>query len=288
MGKHIELLVDDLTEGVQNFAFTPSPIENQISVHYNQMSPFVKERFDFSEEKVRLMNEKVPEVESIKNEELSESSSHYGNSSKHLSYSESQDTLHSCTNSITESDLNANVLDASECDGCSKKLDKKKNKPLSSGQKDGSVSPSYFSDSSDSEESFSSLAEDILPNKVDDSSCDNVKISITDVHQNISNKRTESEKIHSPPCSQLSEGSSNSIAFLKASTPRIPSQSAAIPMTDDSLQSLPEGGFYGIGRHKDGSDLGKSFLITYKNSFWSFLLLYVKKSFEIRFLLSFI
>ena len=259
MGKHVELLVDDVTEGVQNFAFTPSPIENQISMHYNQISPFVKDKFDFSEEKVRLMNEKVPEVEGIKTEELSESSSHYGNSSKHLSYSESQDTLHSCTNSITESDLNANVLDTSECDDRSKKVEEKKSKSLSCRQKDGSISPSYFSDSSDSEESFSSLAEDVLPNKIDGSSCDNVKISITDVHQNISNKRTENEKFHSPPCSQLSEGSSNSTAFLKASTPRVPSQSAAIPMTDDSLQSLPEGGFYGIGRHKDGSDLGNTF-----------------------------
>lgn len=269
MGKHVELLVDEATEGIQNFAFSPSPSENPISVHFNQLSPFVKEKFEYTEEKVQDINTKMADGDCPKVEELSESSSHYGNSSKQLSYSESQDTLHSCTNSITESDLNANMLEPSECDESPKKLEKLKVKSQGTEQKD--VSLSYFSDSSDSEESYSSLAEDFLPNKLDSSPCDNLKAPscLLDVHNSTNNKKTESEKYHSPPCSRLSESSSNSLALIKSSTPKIPSQSAAMPMTDDSLQSLPEGGFYGIGRHKDGTDLGK-FILFYL--FYSFVL----------------
>lgn len=276
MGKHVELLVDEATEGIQNFAFSPSPSENQLSMHFNQLSPFLKDKFEFSEDKVSL-NDKVIELETSKNEELSESSSHYGNSSKHLSYSESQDTLHSCTNSITESDLNANVLEPSDCEEYPKKSEERKTrrKSLSCEHKDSNVSLSYFSESSDSEESFSSLAEDFLPNKVDSSSSDNGKVPINIAEVQLSSKKVETDKFHSPPCSRLSESSSNSVGLMKSSTPRIPSQSAAIPMTDDSLQSLPEGGFYGIGRHKDGTDLGEFafkwiltiqiFLLTIKN-----------------------
>lgn len=191
MGKQIELVLDNPCEG--------SPICNQ-----------VKEKCETPKK------------------EFSESS--YGHSSKQLSFSESQDTLHSGTNSITESDFNANELpENEEC------------RPRS--KDDHSYSSSFFSDSSDSEESLSSLADDV---KDDNADC-LLQIPLKDTCETNSERHNSSRLSH---C--LSEcGSGCRVHAVEMSIPRNNERTNC----DESFHSIPEGGYCGIGRHHDGTDL---------------------------------
>ncbi|XP_035218513.1 PAS domain-containing serine/threonine-protein kinase-like isoform X2 [Stegodyphus dumicola] len=264
LGKHIELLVDDAVESMQNLAFSPSPSENQVPFYCSELSPLSKETSPFSASKLpnSKSSEKMAGGDYARNEELSESSQ-YENSSKHLSYSESQDTLHSCTDSITESDVNANVLELSEYEECPKSVSASKI-PREKLDKECDDCASYFSDSSDSEESYSSLAEDfnIQNTRLDSLSHESVNGFPTHAANSLESKVSTCEMQDSPVNSRYSEFNSNCIPFsMKVSTPKEQYRTTSVPINDDSYQSLPEGGFYGIGRHKDGSDLAIEYYI---------------------------
>lgn len=52
-----------------------------------------------------------------------------------------------------------------------------------------------------------------------------------------------------------SNSDSGRISMAKASTPK--DRHHLVPPSDHSSQSLPEGEFVGVGRHRDGKDIGK-------------------------------
>lgn len=101
----------------------PSPLSHHSSASYSSSSHHFAdnsadlENIDCSLAKLENLDFSPTKPENpdfspvAKNDDLSLS---FGSSSKHLSCSESQDTLHSCTNSITESDVNANFQGVAE------------------------------------------------------------------------------------------------------------------------------------------------------------------------------
>ncbi|XP_054707723.1 PAS domain-containing serine/threonine-protein kinase-like [Uloborus diversus] len=260
MGKHIEQMVDEAVENIKNFAFSPSPSENQMSSCCKK-SPFLLNDSpvnEVSDLKSVQLNGKCIDCDS-RNEELSESSSLCGTSSKHLSISESQDTLHSCANSITESDMNANILELSENEDVP--INTSATNKLTSQQQKREEPVDFFSDSSEDEESYSSLAEDFPSNDKLDYACENEKVALK-LHEADCSISCEKKEENTKPVSPPSNFKSNSLDFImKTSTPRELAQSTSMPMNDDSYQSLPEGGFLGIGRHKDGTDLAIEYFI---------------------------
>ncbi|XP_042895540.1 PAS domain-containing serine/threonine-protein kinase isoform X3 [Parasteatoda tepidariorum] len=193
----------------------------------------------------------------VKNEEQSTSS--HGNSSRQMSCSESQDTIHSGTNSFAESDINANVLefsDGKDSPDCSIVLTKA---VCSDREEEGD---SFDSESDDSKSGHSESESESYDSE--DDVC-----SESELRKDVS---FDDKKIHSPfPCDckyenthALEKHSSdcvNSRAFsMKVSTPIHNSQNSK-SSHDLSNQSIPDGVYIGIGRHKEGTDLAIEYCV---------------------------
>lgn len=108
---------DDFNRSSAQSVFEDDQSASSSQLSFNQQSPEEKSNQQYNCNYSDSSPVSPPPVEkpidntSSLNDELSASSSRR---SRHLSYSESQDTLHSGTNSITGSDINANFYGPSE------------------------------------------------------------------------------------------------------------------------------------------------------------------------------
>ncbi|CAL1278241.1 unnamed protein product, partial [Larinioides sclopetarius] len=186
------------------------------------------------------------------NDELSASSSRR---SRHLSYSESQDTLHSGTNSITGSDINANFYGPGEGKiSCETHNDSFSEHSYSSS----GASASEHESASESDADESSEEE-----KDDESFCSkedypNKESFLAPSIMTVSESHSSSYKGHVRSRS-LSENGLRSTSFItKMSTPK---EGSFKPTSENSTRSILEGDFIGLGRHRDGFNIGIQYII---------------------------
>ncbi|KAG8195703.1 hypothetical protein JTE90_002966 [Oedothorax gibbosus] len=162
-------------------------------------------------------------------------SASFESSSKHLSCSESQDTLHSCTNSITESDVNANFCNAT------KDVENKEDC-------DSDIFDSESSTGNEEEEENDKSSEaDPTPDS------DKALTPLPSIESFTSSRTPKKHSFNSD------SGLDARLSMAKASTPK--DRHHLVPPSDHSSQSLPEGEFVGVGRHRDGKDIAIEYYI---------------------------
>ncbi|PRD30360.1 UNVERIFIED_CONTAM: PAS domain-containing serine/threonine-protein kinase [Trichonephila clavipes] len=175
--------------------------------------------------------------------------------SRHLSYSESLDTLHSGTNSITGSDINANFYGTG--DG-RVSIDAANNTPSEcsySPSEDSSHEPDSSSESGDEEESSREEDKDdqySFCSHESDSDKDDKESFLLPSNMSVTelNSLSCKERTHST-C--LSDCDIKCAGLLtRISTPR---DVNLRPLSDNSSRSLEGGEFIGLGRHRDGTNI---------------------------------
>ncbi|GIY35889.1 hypothetical protein CDAR_44721 [Caerostris darwini] len=189
---------------------------------------------------------------SLKNEFSASSSYH----SRQLSCSESQDTLHSGTNSITGSDINANFYGTNE----SKVSLRTENENPSEYSYDSSEESSGEQDSaSDSEwEGYSEDGKDSLCSKDEDFGKGEIEPFLVPSIVSSSDMNSLSNQIHVRSRS-ISESGLKSVSLVtKISTPK---EGNFRPLSNNSFRSICEGEFLGLGRHRDGTSIAILYFI---------------------------
>ncbi|GFS51752.1 hypothetical protein NPIL_417251 [Nephila pilipes] len=195
--------------------------------------------------------EKPSEDTNSSEHELSASSLQH---SRHLSYSESQDTLHSGTNSITGSDINANFYGSGDGRLSFEAVNNTPSECSYNPSEDSSHEPDSSSESGDEEESSREDKDDQYSFCSHESDSDKEDKESFLIPSNMS-----LSELNSLSCKEHTHSTSLSDCDLKytglmtrISTPR---DVNARPLSDNSSRSLEGGEHIGLGRHRDGTNI---------------------------------
>ncbi|KAF8767118.1 PAS domain-containing serine/threonine-protein like [Argiope bruennichi] len=248
---------DDYNRSSALSAFGDDQSVSSSQLSFNQQSPEEKSNeqlgciyLDSSAVSPHSLEKPIENSNSF-NDELSASSSRR---SRHLSYSESQDTLHSGTNSITGSDINANFYGPSD----GKVSFETHNDTFSEHSYSSSeASSSEHESASESEADESSEEEkdnESLFSKEDYSNKKYLVPSIVD----FSESNSSNYKGHVRSRSLSESGLKSASLITKISTPK---EGSFKPTSENSTHSILEGDFIGLGRHRDGFNIGIQYII---------------------------